>query len=261
VVVAVRLDRWSRVDELNPVLLDVAMAAGIGLPSAAFLARVEGPGVLPLVAAMAAPLVWRRRRPVAAYAVQCCGLFVAGVLMPPVAEFVLCFLGVLAGAYSTGRYCDRWRWPLGVVAASMAPGAILAIEHGGPANMLWFLQLVFAWLIGFSVRTQITRLRQRAEHVEVEGRRAADAGPPPIPIGTDVSCLTRRELEVLRLLAQGHSNSELADLLHIGEGTVKTHVARILAKLGVRDRVQAVVLAYETGFVQPQFDAQSPVQR
>lgn len=63
--------------------------------------------------------------------------------------------------------------------------------------------------------------------------------------------LTKREAEVLSLMARGMSNSEIADLLVISEGTVKTHVARILMKLGVRDRLQAVVVAYQAGFAQP----------
>jgi DNA-binding NarL/FixJ family response regulator len=63
--------------------------------------------------------------------------------------------------------------------------------------------------------------------------------------------LTPRELEVFRLLATGMSNGEIAGELIIGETTIKTHVTRILLKLGVRDRVQAVVVAYETGLVTP----------
>ncbi len=63
--------------------------------------------------------------------------------------------------------------------------------------------------------------------------------------------LTDREFEVFRALAVGLNNREMADALFIGEATVKTHVGRVFRKLGVRDRVQAVVLAYEVGVVQP----------
>jgi DNA-binding NarL/FixJ family response regulator len=75
------------------------------------------------------------------------------------------------------------------------------------------------------------------------------SGPPP-----ELRELTERELEVMRQVAKGFTNGEIAEKLHVGAATVKSHVAHILAKLGLRDRTQAVVTAYETGLVEPGHD-------
>jgi DNA-binding NarL/FixJ family response regulator len=82
--------------------------------------------------------------------------------------------------------------------------------------------------------------------IERFARRDGAAAAP-----RELQSLTDREREVLILVARGLSNAELAGQLHLSEATVKTHVARIFSKLELRDRVQAVVLAYESGLVQP----------
>ena len=96
-------------------------------------------------------------------------------------------------------------------------------------------------------------------------RRLLDRFAAAVPGGQDrpdpFATLSERELDILRLLAAGLSNAEIAGRLYLGESTVKTHVSSILRKLGVRDRVQAVIVAFEAGLMPPQLDPAAAAAR
>jgi DNA-binding NarL/FixJ family response regulator len=87
--------------------------------------------------------------------------------------------------------------------------------------------------------------------IEEFARRAPGTAPPPRPEPPALDELTPREREVLELLARGLANPQICERLVVSEATTKTHVARILQKLGLRDRIQAVIYAYETGLIEP----------
>ncbi|RLP84100.1 DNA-binding response regulator [Mycetocola lacteus] len=103
--------------------------------------------------------------------------------------------------------------------------------------------------------TLTRRVIERFTPAPVQPATATATAPIVAPPITD---LTEREREVLELLARGLSNQEIATTLFVGEATVKTHVSRVLQKLGVRDRIQAVVFAYEHGLVVPGSARQGP---
>ena len=128
-----------------------------------------------------------------------------------------------------------------VYAALTAGASGFLLKDVSPEHLVAAIRLVQsgdALLAPAITRRLIERFAQREED-------------RPAGLHRDLSGLTPRELEVLRLLATGLSNAELADRLLLSPTTIKTHIGRILSKLDLRDRVQAVVLAYETGLVSP----------
>ena len=128
------------------------------------------------------------------------------------------------------------------VYAALRAGASGFLLKDAPAEQL--IEAIFVIARGDAVLApSVTRLLIE----EVARRPSVDA----TLVAPGLPDLTDRELEVLKLIARGRSNSEIAEELYLGEATVKTHVGRILTKLDLRDRVQAVVVAYESGLVTP----------
>jgi DNA-binding NarL/FixJ family response regulator len=127
----------------------------------------------------------------------------------------------------------------------------LVVAHRGEP-----MTIASAWPASYDdpwdVRTSLTL---DLDDVAVEGLMEALGrrrhGSPPRALPDALGCLTDRELTVLRAMATGASNAEIATELFVSVATVKTHVARVLSKLGLRDRVQAVVFAYESRLVVP----------
>ncbi|MGV3713587.1 response regulator [Pseudolysinimonas sp.] len=146
-----------------------------------------------------------------------------------------------------------------IVADPAATGSVLVLTTFDDDDSLF--RALDAGASGFLLKTASPE--QLAEAVEVLAagdallapavtRRVIERfGEPRTPAAPPLPELTERESDVLRLVARGYSNAEIGARLLVGEATVKTHVSNVLLKLGVRDRVQAVVRAYESGFVTP----------
>ncbi len=131
-----------------------------------------------------------------------------------------------------------------VYSAVRAGASGFLLKRTPPEDLLEGLRIVAA---GDALLAPSVTRRLMAEFA-----RATAEGPQPTDVrNSDLDRLTEREREVLVLIAQGLSNREIAATLYLGESTVKTHVKRILMKLALRDRVHAVVLAYETGLLTP----------
>ncbi len=130
-----------------------------------------------------------------------------------------------------------------VVAAIGAGASGFLLKDAAPEEMLAAIRTVHA---GDSV-IAASSTRRLLQHVAPMLRGVASTPAD----GREIADLTPREREVLELMALGASNSEISERFVVSEATVKTHVGRVLAKTGSRDRVQAVVLAYRTGLVQP----------
>ena len=128
-----------------------------------------------------------------------------------------------------------------VYAAIQAGASGFLLKDARPAQLAEAIHVIAA---GDALLAPSVTRRLLAQFAQ--GLPAGQATPPP-----ELSELTARETEVLRLLANGLSNAELAQRLFVSEATVKSHVSSLLRKLGLRDRVQAVVLAYEAGLVTP----------
>lgn len=173
---------------------------------------------------------------------------------PPPADIILMDVRMpgLDGIEATSRILERCEAPRVIMlttydvdeyllSAIRAGASGFLLKNAPPADLLAAIRTVHS---GDAVIAP-SSTKRLLEHV-------ASGVTPSASSGTDerLAALTEREREILQLIARGLSNAELSAELYLSETTVKTHVRHILAKLGVRDRVQAVVVAYETGLAQ-----------
>lgn len=257
----------SRLRHLRPTTVDVVVALAL---TAVSQAEIWAPAAVPAVGEVSAsrpflaattllmtlPLALRRSLPLAVLVVVVGGAAAQELLSQP-NEGLSTLAACLIAAYSASAYADRERAAIGAVVVVVGSSLI-----GDDVSDHMFIAIVLgsAWLMGFVVgqrSEQVARLHDhnRDLHDRLADAAAALATVERRPSGAAAADsqgmpdLTAREVEVTRAIAQGMSNAEIAGHLVISEWTVKTHVASILRKLGLRDRAQVVVAAYESGLV------------
>jgi DNA-binding NarL/FixJ family response regulator len=214
-----------------------------------------------------APLAFRRKYPTGAFCVILVAIIITSGYLTVVTVGSAIFAAYCAVVYSRYRRLALLALAGGAITLAAAYPQVTPEVPERYTALLDLDQYVYAALAagasGFLLKdvspehlVAAVRLVQTGDALLAPSitRRLVERFAPrgPAPAGTlDTSSLTPRELEVLGLIARGLSNHELAAALTLSEATVKTHVARILTKLNLRDRVQAVVLAYEAGLVTP----------
>ena len=256
---------WVTVDAVIAVALAAACLLEIWSPD-----LVPGVGavigdrrVLTITSLLATvPLAGRRRHPLAVVCVVVGALCVQQALTTPTEGLVL-LLAAMVAAYSASAHASARHALAGggvvllgsaLIGADLGDGAFLAVLLGG------------AWAAGLVVMQRSTDLhrahqdnRELSERlaVAVERLELADRRPPSDEPAGEMAGLTSREVDVVRQIARGRSNADIAAELFISEWTVKTHVGHILRKLELRDRAQVVVAAYESGIVRARTDDRS----